>query len=151
MFFFQNINTFPGCIFILAAIVNLVQMSIYIIVFKMKSQFKIHSKDQIEETENNIECSTKLWKRIYAWNVIYNCTSMISVPFSNRHILNPICLLDILFRQMTMLIKVHVAFAFGLQTLLIDFSKIYQSKGLKPKNKGHTNFYEHCDLTKKNI
>ena len=60
LFFFQNINTFPGCIFILAAIVNLVQMSIYIIVFKMKSQFKIHSKDQIEETENNIECSTKL-------------------------------------------------------------------------------------------
>ena len=33
----------------------------------------------------------------------------------------------------------------------MDFSKIYQSKGLKPKNKGHTNFYEHCDLTKKSI
>ena len=28
-------------------------------------------------------------------------------------------------------------------------SKIYQSKGLKPQNKGHTNFYECCDLTKK--
>ena len=32
---------------------------------------------------------------------------------------------------------------------LKDFSNIYQSKGLKPKNKGHTNFYECCDLTKK--
>ena len=30
-----------------------------------------------------------------------------------------------------------------------DFSKIYLLKGLKPKNKGHTNFYECCDLTKK--
>ena len=26
---------------------------------------------------------------------------------------------------------------------------IFQLKGLKPKNKGHTNFYECCDLTKK--
>ena len=39
---------------------------------------------------------------------------------------------------------------FELQTLLlIDFSKIYQLKGLEPKNKGCTNFYECCDLTKK--
>ena len=39
---------------------------------------------------------------------------------------------------------------FGLQALwLNDFSKIYQLKSLKPKNKGHTNFYECCDLTKK--
>ena len=30
-----------------------------------------------------------------------------------------------------------------------DFSKIYQLKGLKPKNKCRTNFYECCDLTKK--
>ena len=30
-----------------------------------------------------------------------------------------------------------------------DFSKIYQLKGLKPKNKGRTNFYECCDLTEK--
>ena len=42
-----------------------------------------------------------------------------------------------------------MAFVFGLQTLLlIDSSKIYQLKGLKPKNKSHTNFYECCDLTK---
>ena len=32
-----------------------------------------------------------------------------------------------------------------------DFSKIYQLKGLKPKNKSHTNFNECCDLTKKSI
>ena len=30
-----------------------------------------------------------------------------------------------------------------------DFSKIYHLKGLKPKNKGHMNFYECCYLTKK--
>ena len=40
-----------------------------------------------------------------------------------------------------------MAFIFRLQTL--DFSKIYQLKGLKPKNKGHANFYECCDLTEK--
>ena len=57
--------------------------------------------------------------------------------------------LDILFCQITTFIKFCVAFVFGLQTLLlIAFSKIYQFKGLKPKNKGHTNFYEHCGLTK---
>ena len=40
---------------------------------------------------------------------------------------------------------------FGLQNLkLIDFTKIFQFKGLKPK-KGHSNFYECCDLTKKYI
>ena len=39
---------------------------------------------------------------------------------------------------------------FGLQTLeLKDFSKIFQIKGLKLKTKGHMNFYECCDLTKK--
>ena len=37
-----------------------------------------------------------------------------------------------------------------LQTLwLIDITQIYWLKGLKPKNKGHTNFYEHCVLMKK--
>ena len=29
------------------------------------------------------------------------------------------------------------------------FCQIFQLKGLKPKNKGHTNFYECCDFTKK--
>ena len=43
-----------------------------------------------------------------------------------------------------------MVFVFGLQTLeLKDFSKIYQLKGLKPKNNGQTNFYECCDLTEK--
>ena len=43
-----------------------------------------------------------------------------------------------------------MVFVFGLQTFsLIDFTKNFQSKGLKPKNKGHANFYECCDLTKK--
>ena len=32
---------------------------------------------------------------------------------------------------------------------MIDFSKINRLKGLEPKNKGHTNCYERCDLTKK--
>ena len=31
----------------------------------------------------------------------------------------------------------------------MDFTKIYQLKGMKPKNKDHTNFYECCDLTEK--
>ena len=45
-----------------------------------------------------------------------------------------------------------MAFVFGLQTLsLINFTKIFQLKGLKPKNKGHTNLYECCGLTKKRI
>ena len=45
-----------------------------------------------------------------------------------------------------------MAFVFRLQTLwLKHFSKIYQLKCLKPKNKGHSNFYECCDLTKKII
>ena len=52
--------------------------------------------------------------------------------------------LDILFCQIT------TAFVLGLQTSLsIDFSKVYESKGLKAINKGHANFYECCDLTKK--
>ena len=45
-----------------------------------------------------------------------------------------------------------MAFVFGLQTLkLIDFTKIFQSKGLKPKNNDDANFYECCVLTKKSI
>ena len=43
-----------------------------------------------------------------------------------------------------------MAFVFGFQTLsLTEFTKIFQLKGLKPKNKGHANFYEFCDLMKK--
>ena len=55
--------------------------------------------------------------------------------------------LDIFFHPITIFIKVYVAFVFGRQTLqLIDFSKIYQLKGLKHKNKDNTNFYESWDL-----
>ena len=32
---------------------------------------------------------------------------------------------------------------------MTDFTKLFQLKGLKPKNNGQTNFYECCDLTKK--
>ena len=50
----------------------------------------------------------------------------------------------------TLFIKVRMAFVFGLQSLKsIDFTKIFQLQGLKPKKKGHINFYECCDLTKK--
>ena len=43
-----------------------------------------------------------------------------------------------------------MAFLFGLQTLKsIDHIKIYQLKGLEPKIKSSTNFYDCCDLTKK--
>ena len=51
--------------------------------------------------------------------------------------------LDIHFRQITAFIKVYVAFVFGLQIL-----QWIQGSGAK---KGHTKFYECCDLTKKSI
>ena len=45
---------------------------------------------------------------------------------------------DILFRQIATLIKVRLAFIFGLQTLQsIDLCRIYCLKGLEPKNKGY--------------
>ena len=61
-----------------------------------------------------------------------------------------VCMLDIFFRQIITFIKVCMAFVYGLQTLELKYlSKIYQLKCLKPKNKGHTNFYECCDLMEK--
>ena len=43
-----------------------------------------------------------------------------------------------------------MVFMFGIQTFKsIDFTKIFQLKGLKPKIKGHANFYYCGDLTKK--
>ena len=56
------------------------------------------------------------------------------------------------FRQITIFVKVHVAFVFGLQTLwLIDFSKIYWLKCAQPKNKDNRyKFLWGCfELTKK--
>ena len=62
----------------------------------------------------------------------------------NSILLSLIQTLDILFCQITTLIKVGIAFVFGLRTLLlIDFTTIHRLKGLE-----HTNFYEHCDLKK---
>ena len=42
------------------------------------------------------------------------------------------------FRQITTFINIR-----------IDFTKLFQLKDLKPKNKDHTNFYECCDLMEK--
>ena len=54
------------------------------------------------------------------------------------------------FVKSQIIIKVRMAFVFGIQIhILIDFTKIYQLKGLKPKNKRPMNFYECCDLMKK--
>ena len=33
----------------------------------------------------------------------------------------------------------------------MDFTEFFQLKGLKSKNKGHTNFYDCCDFDKKSI
>ena len=46
------------------------------------------------------------------------------------------------FHQKAMFIKVHLDFVHEFQV---------QLKGVVPKNKGHTNFYEHCDLRKEYI
>ena len=44
------------------------------------------------------------------------------------------CTLDAFFRQIKLFIRFCLFFVYVLQTLyLIDFSKIYQLKGLKPK------------------
>ena len=57
-------------------------------------------------------------------------------------------ILDILFCQVTTFIKVRAVFVFELQTLSsINFTIIIRLKG--SKNKGHTKFYECCDLMKK--
>ena len=59
-------------------------------------------------------------------------------------------ILHVFCRKIKLFIRFRSAFVFGLQTLYLkDFSKIYQLKGLKPKSKGRTNFYECCDLTEK--
>ena len=55
--------------------------------------------------------------------------------------------LDLLFLQITTFIKVHVMWSLFLESILFNFNqlvfnKIYQLKGLQPKNKDHTNIYE---------
>ena len=61
-----------------------------------------------------------------------------------------VCELDILFSSNhKTVIKCGLCFWASDPFLLIDFTKHFSSKCLKPKHKGHTNFYECCDLTKK--
>ena len=60
-----------------------------------------------------------------------------------------ICTLDILFSQITTFIKDCVAIVFGLQTLrLIDFTKIYRLKNLKPKNNGQMLGFDEKSISK---
>ena len=48
-----------------------------------------------------------------------------------------VCTLNVFFHQIKSFLRFRLAFVFGLQSYyLIDFSKIYQLKGLEPKNKG---------------
>ena len=60
---------------------------------------------------------------------------------------------DILFTSNHNIHKSLYDFCFWASDPLIDrfYFKFFQLKGLKPKNKGHMNFYECCDLTKKYI
>ena len=59
-------------------------------------------------------------------------------------------ILDILFSSNRNIHKSSCGLCFCASDLLIDrFYLNLSIKGLKPKNKGHTNFYECCDLTKK--
>ena len=93
-----------------------------------------------------IMCLWPTWKVLYYY--YWKIGSLLALPGTHTHM----CTLDILFCQITTFIKVHVAIVFGLHALwLIDFSKIYQLKGMKPKNNGHMNFYESFDWTKKYI
>ena len=60
--------------------------------------------------------------------------------------------IETFFCQIKSFRRFRLAFSFGLQTYyLIDFSKVYRLKGLKPKNKGLTKSSERFDLTKKYI
>ena len=61
-----------------------------------------------------------------------------------------ICVLDILFSSNHNIHKSSCGLCFWASDPLIHrFTKIFQLKDLRPKNKGHTSFYECCNLTKK--
>ena len=89
---------------------------------------------------------------IYAMPVVFITKWMVKIDLwsNQREGWYVVHTLDIFFRQIATFIKVCVAFVFGLHSKSINFCKIL-SKGLKPRNKDHTNFYEDCDLTKKYI
>ena len=120
---------------------------------------KIKTQDRKERYKNNTMCFEALnypppisildmKNDLMSKNTVFLCVYFSQVKLI---ILTKIQLHQIyFFCQITTFIKVHLAFVFGLQNLKsIDFTIIFQLKGLKPKNKGQTNFYECCDLTKK--
>jgi hypothetical protein len=83
-------------------------------------------------------------------DAIFRCgvtnTHLLELGFESRHLsqielVNKVNLLNFRLRQITKFKKVCEAFWL--------FGFINKLKGLKPKNKDHTNFYECCDLTKK--
>ena len=59
--------------------------------------------------------------------------------------------LDILFLSNHNIHQSSCSRCFWTSDPSIDFTNIFQLKGLKPKNKCYTNFYECCDLTKKKL
>ena len=94
---------------------------------------------------------TKRWMRSALWNRQKKSEGVLTSVDKRQSMLKTLLVHYIyFFRQITTFLKVRVVFVFGLQTFyLIDLTKIFQLKVLKPKNKGHPNFYECCDLTKK--
>ena len=67
-------------------------------------------------------------------------------PSARGKTIHDICILDILFLSNHNIHKSSCGLCFlGFR----PFKKIYRPKCLEPKNKGHTNFFESCDLTKK--
>ena len=93
--------------------------------------------------------SSRKWSLSSSFPSVKSSSSLLQKP---RYVIHAtmMYIMDIFLCQITTFIKVRLAFAFRLQTLwLIDFTKIYWLKGLNPKNKDHTNFYECCDLAEK--
>ena len=61
-----------------------------------------------------------------------------------------VSILDILFSSNHNIHKSSCGLCFwASDALIVDCNKTFQWKGLKPKNKGHANFYECCDLMEK--
>ena len=81
------------------------------------------------------DAAAALWFRRY-----------VGISYAHAHT----CVLDILFSSNRNIHKSSCDLCFWASDPLIKrFCKIYQLKGLKPKNKVHTNFYECCGLTEK--
>ena len=83
------------------------------------------------------EPKLELFSNIANSRVFHFRIKKIILVFSINSIKSHMCKLDTFFRQIKSFLRFRLAFVFGLQTYyLIDFSKIYQLKGLEPKNKG---------------